>query len=73
MPENCCYLVLSDLHRERRMAKRNDVAKWIIVAMAVAGLIFNSGILYNEVRHLKEDLAQVKYEVHEIRLSLAKR
>ena len=45
-------------------------AKWIVVAFAIGGLIFNSGILYNDVRHLKDDLAEIKEEVKEIRIYL---
>lgn len=56
------------------MAKKNNNgrARWIIVAFAIAGLIFNSGILYNDVRHLKEDLQEIKQEIHEIRTHLMK-
>jgi len=50
------------------MAKQsNGRARWFIVALAVAGLIFNSGVLYNDVKHLKEDLAEVKQEIKYIR------
>jgi hypothetical protein len=40
------------------MAKNqgNGRARWIVVAGAVIGFSFNSGILYNDVRHLKEDI-----------------
>lgn len=51
------------------MAKRvNGTAKWIIVAIAVGGLIFNSGILYNDVKHLREEMAEVKEDIHELSL-----
>lgn len=30
------------------------MTQWIIVAIAIAGLIFNSGVLWNDVRHLKK-------------------
>ena len=50
----------------------NSKAKWIIVALAVAGLIFNSGVLYNDVKHLKEDLAEVKQEIQYLREYLIK-
>jgi cell division protein FtsL len=50
------------------MAKRlNGTAKWVIVAIAVGGLIFNSGILYNDVKHLRQGLIEVKQEIHELR------
>jgi hypothetical protein len=53
-----------------KMAKNqgNGRARWIVVALAVGGLIFNSGILYNDVRHLKEEVAEVKQEIKELRL-----
>lgn len=31
--------------------KINGLAKWIIVAIAVGGIIFNTAILYNDVKH----------------------
>jgi hypothetical protein len=54
------------------MAKeqRNGIARWVIVALAVGGLIFNSGILYNDVRHLKDEIAEVKQDIKELRYIL---
>lgn len=40
--------------------KTSDLAKWIIVALALLTLAFNSGILYNDVRHFKANLAEFK-------------
>jgi len=49
------------------MAKRlNGVAKWIVVAIAIAGIIFNTAILYNDVKHLKNDITEIKQELKEI-------
>ena len=48
----------------------NGRARWIIVALAVAGLIFNSGILYNDVKHLKDDVAEIKAEIQYLRQCL---
>ena len=31
--------------------KNNKLAKWIIVALAVGGIIFNTAVLYNDVKH----------------------
>ena len=39
------------------MTKNNSKIKWIVVAFAVAGLIFNSGVLYNDVNHLTKQIA----------------
>ena len=40
--------------------KINGAAKWIIVAIAICGLAFNSGILYNDVSHLKAAVDELK-------------
>ena len=45
----------------------NGLLKWIVVAAAVIGLIFNSGVLYNDVNHLKNDIAEVKQEIKDLR------
>jgi len=52
------------------MAKNqgNGRVRWFIVASAVVGLCFNSGILYNDVKHLKEETAEIKQEIKELRL-----
>lgn len=47
--------------------KANGMAKWVVVAGAVIGLIFNSGVLYNDVNHLKKDIAEVKQEIKDLR------
>lgn len=46
--------------------KLNGIAKWVIVSIAVAGIIFNTAILYNDVKHLKADIAEIKQEMKEI-------
>lgn len=57
------------------MKKYNDYVKWIIVAFAIAGFIFNSGVLYNEVAHLKanqskmatkEDIVEIRQDIKNI-------
>lgn len=48
------------------MAKKNDMAKWIIVALALLTLVFNSGVLYNDVKHLKEVVRELKQDVKQI-------
>lgn len=52
------------------MAKKNGngLARWIIVALAVAALIFNSGVLYNDVNHLKEQVTELKEEIKILRM-----
>ena len=53
------------------MAKEmNGRAKWIIVALAIAGLIFNSGVLYNDVKHLTKQIEEIKQELKDLRTYL---
>lgn len=40
------------------MAKNG--AKWILVSIAVAGIIWNAATLHNDVGHLEEDMAEMK-------------
>lgn len=48
------------------------MAQWIIVAIVIAGFIFNSGILYNDMTHLKKDMKDVKEEQTKTREILTK-
>lgn len=50
--------------------KRNDIAKWIVVALALLTLAFNSGVLYNDVKHLKASFAEIKQDVKSINMYL---
>lgn len=45
------------------MAKNrlNGYARWIIVALAVAGIIWNAAVLHNDVKHIKADIKEIKY------------
>jgi len=52
--------------------KNNNLVKWIIVALAVAGLIFNSGVLYNDVKHLKTEMVELKQQIGSIQEYLLK-
>lgn len=47
-----------------------NIAQWIIVGLAVGGLIFNSGTLYNDVKHLKKDVEEIKIKLEEIKRKL---
>jgi len=53
--------------------RTKDLAKWIIVAIAVATVIFNTAILYNDVKHLKEDTTEIKMDVKSINAYLLQR
>ena len=65
------------------MAKKlnlNGMARWIIVALAVAGIIWNTAILHNDVRHLSTKIEELKAsyvlldeKIDKILLSLAER
>lgn len=47
-------------------AKNNSLIKWFIIALAIAGFVFNSGVLYNDVKHLKGQIAEIKQQVQNI-------
>jgi len=45
----------------------NGNAKWIIVAISIAGLVFNSGVLYNDVAHLTDSVKEMRGEIRDLR------
>lgn len=49
------------------MKKMNGIARWIIVAIAVSGIIFNTAILYNDVKHLNKQVQEIKQEIRDLR------
>lgn len=50
------------------MKKNNGIlARWIIVAIAVGGIIFNTAVLYNDVKHLKKQIQEIKQDVRDLR------
>ena len=46
--------------------KLNGMAKWIIVALALATVVFNSGVTYNHVRHLTKTVEKMESKVDAI-------
>ena len=50
-----------------------DLTKWIIVGIAIAGLIFNTGVLYNDIKHLKKSVDDMWSEINEIKNILIER
>ena len=48
------------------MKKLNGMAKWIIVALALATVVFNSGVTYNHVRHLTKTVEKMESKVDAI-------
>lgn len=47
------------------MAKNGTIAKWIIVGIAVAGIIWNAATLHNDVGHFKTEFAEYKKQTTE--------
>ena len=57
----------------------NGTARWFIVGLAVLALVFNSGVTYNHIYHLSEQVKKLTEVVEkmdtsidEIKLALAK-
>ena len=49
------------------------IGAMIVAILAVIGLVFNSGVLYNDVKHLKKSVDDLWSEVNEIKNILIKR
>ena len=47
--------------------KLNGNAKWIIVALAILTLAFNSGVLYNDVAHLTTEVKEMRGDIRDLR------
>lgn len=45
----------------------------IIAILAVFGLVFNSGVLYNDVSHIKKSIDDIWSEINEIKNILIER
>ena len=59
--------------------KLNGTARWIIVALAVLAIAFNTGVTYNHIYHLSEQVRKLTVAIEtmdesidEIKLTLAK-
>lgn len=50
--------------------KINGLAKWVLVAIAVGGILSNAIILWNDVKHIKGDIVEIKQDIKEIRTYL---
>ena len=50
----------------------NDLAKWIIVAIAILGFAFNTGMVWNDVKHLKKSVDDIWSEINDIKKFLLK-
>jgi len=58
-----------DISNMRRTSRRkiNGAAKWILVALAMSGVIWNAAILHNDVKHLKDSQKAIEQELKEIK------
>lgn len=52
--------------------KLNGMAKWVIVALAVGCLIFNSGVTYNHLYHLTKQVDKLTAAVEKMDTSIDK-
>lgn len=53
------------------MAKKiNGYAKMIMVAIAIAGIIWNAATLHNDVKHLKNDMQELKKDIEQIKTAV---
>ena len=50
----------------------SDLAKWIIVAIAILGFAFNTGVIWNDVKHLKKSVDDIWTEINKIKEILLK-
>lgn len=53
--------------------KINGWVKKFFLGLAVAGIIWNAATSFNDVKHLKREVAEIKNEVKEIRTILLSR
>lgn len=51
----------------------NDTAQWIIVGIAILGFAFNTGVVWNDVKHLKKSIDEIWVEVNKIKDTLIER
>ena len=49
------------------------IGAMIVAILAVIGLVFNSGVLYNDVKHLKKSVDDIWGELNEIKKILIER
>jgi len=49
------------------------IGAMIVAILAVIGLVFNSGVLYNDVRHLKKSVDDIWSELNKIKNILIER
>ena len=52
--------------------KLNGTARWIIVGLAVLALVFNSGVTYNHIHNLSEQVKKLTVAVEKMDGSIDK-
>lgn len=50
----------------------NDTIQWTIVGLAILGFVFNTGIIWNDVKHLKKSVNDIWKEINHIKTILIK-
>lgn len=48
------------------------IGQWIIVGLAVCGLVFNTGVIWNDVKHIKKSIEEIWKEINSIKAYLMK-
>lgn len=49
------------------------IGAMIVATLAIIGFIFNSGVLYNDIKHLKKSVDNIWSEINEIKKILIER
>lgn len=52
--------------------KLNGTARWVIVGLAVLAIVFNTGVTYNHINHLSEQVEELTKAVKEMDKSIDK-
>jgi hypothetical protein len=47
--------------------KLNGYARWVIIAIAIGGIVWNAATLHNDVKHLKDDIQEIRQDVKQIK------
>lgn len=48
----------------------NDTIQWTIIGLAVLGFVFNSGMLWNDMHHVKKNIDKIWQAIDEINIFL---
>ena len=46
---------------------KNGYARWIITIIAIGGIIWNAATLHNDVKHLKDDMQELRQDMKTIK------